>query len=120
MTAWPEEGCELCVSGQVVREYIAVCTRPLEVNGLGLSMAQALDNVDGLLGRLRLLEETREVAARLLSLLRGDDSIGKQVHDANIVATMLAHGISQLLTDNVRHFARFQAIRLRDLAEVSA
>ena len=35
---------------------------------------------------------------------------GKQVHDANIVATMLAHGIPRLLTHNVTDFTRFAAI----------
>ena len=32
----------------------------------------------------------------------------KQVHDANIVATMQVYGIDQLLTHNVADFARFQ------------
>ena len=33
---------------------------------------------------------------------------GKQVHDANIVATMQAHGIGKLLTHNTVDFARYQ------------
>jgi predicted nucleic acid-binding protein len=32
---------------------------------------------------------------------------GRQVHDANIVATMLAHGERRLLTFNVADFRRF-------------
>jgi len=32
---------------------------------------------------------------------------GKQVHDANIVATMLVYGIPRLLTANPSDFARF-------------
>jgi predicted nucleic acid-binding protein len=32
---------------------------------------------------------------------------GKQVHDANIVATMQVYGIDQLLTHNVTDFDRF-------------
>ena len=35
-------------------------------------------------------------------------TLGKQVHDANIVATMLAHGIDMLLTLNVDDFKRFE------------
>ena len=34
---------------------------------------------------------------------------GKQVHDANIVATMLAYGERRLLTFNIRDFRRFAA-----------
>ena len=32
---------------------------------------------------------------------------GKQVHDANVVATMLAHGAGTVVTMNVEDFARF-------------
>ena len=32
---------------------------------------------------------------------------GRQVHDANIVATMLAHGERRLLTLNARGFRRY-------------
>jgi predicted nucleic acid-binding protein len=32
---------------------------------------------------------------------------GRQVHDANIVATMLAHGETRLLTSNRSDFKRF-------------
>ncbi|MEH2170887.1 MAG: hypothetical protein V7K41_30400 [Nostoc sp.] len=35
---------------------------------------------------------------------------GKQVHDANIVATMLVYGIPQLLTHNTSDFARFSGL----------
>ena len=33
---------------------------------------------------------------------------GKQIHDANVVATMLASGIPALLTHNVSDFDRFR------------
>ena len=35
---------------------------------------------------------------------------GKQVHDANIVATMLVYGIPQLFTHNTSDFARFSGL----------
>ena len=35
-------------------------------------------------------------------------SRGKQVHDANIVATMRANGLKRLATFNVADFARFE------------
>ena len=47
----PNAGVELCISGQVVREFLVVCTRPIEVNGLGLSTALAIDNIKAVLGR---------------------------------------------------------------------
>jgi hypothetical protein len=33
---------------------------------------------------------------------------GKQVHDANVIATMLAHGEGIVVTMNVADFARFE------------
>jgi predicted nucleic acid-binding protein len=35
---------------------------------------------------------------------------GRQVHDANIVATMLAHGETRLLTFNEADFRRFSSV----------
>ena len=43
----------------------------------------------------------------LLHLLNTIACAGKQIHDANIVATMLTHGIQKLLTHNVADFSRF-------------
>ena len=40
----------------------------------------------------------------------GFEIAGKQVHDANIVATMLVHGITQVLTHNITDFARFSSL----------
>lgn len=56
------------------------------------------------------------VTAQLLTLLTELPGGGKQVHDANIVATMLAFDIPTLLTQNVGDFRRFdQRIRIETL-----
>src|SRR5437773_9652179 len=38
------------------------------------------------------------------------DVKGKQVHDANIVATMLGHGLDHILTHNTADFERFRGL----------
>jgi predicted nucleic acid-binding protein len=43
----------------------------------------------------------------LLVLLGEVSCAGKQVHDANIVATMLVHGIDTIATMNAAGYARF-------------
>ena len=43
----------------------------------------------------------------LVVLCREFPVAGKQIHDANIAATMLAHGERRLLTFNTRDFRRF-------------
>jgi predicted nucleic acid-binding protein len=46
----------------------------------------------------------------IASLSRGFSFGGRQVHDANIVATMLAHGETRLLTFNDADFRRFSSV----------
>lgn len=106
-TDWPGSGVTLYLSGQVMREYLSVATRPRQVNGLGLTVPQARGNMRAFSARTRFLDETEAVATRLLGLAEERDVGGKQVHDANIVATMLAHGVISLITLNPRDFRRF-------------
>ena len=57
--------------------------------------------------RFEILEDRPEVTALLESLCREVPVPGKQVHDANIVATMLAHGERRHATLNARDFRRY-------------
>jgi predicted nucleic acid-binding protein len=105
---WPGRGTTLYSSGQVMREYLSVATRPTVNNGLGLHLTDALANVRALRTRASLLAEDGKVADRLLILLEDTACGGKQVHDANIVATMLVHGIDAIITINLDDFMKFE------------
>lgn len=98
----------LCTSGQILREYLVVATRPAERNGLGLKTADAVGNVRAIRERTAFLAEDARVAGRLSALLVDVECGGKQVHDANVVATMLAHGVGMVITMNIGDFARFE------------
>lgn len=98
----------LIFSAQIAREYLAVATRPQEVNGLGLSLRDALENLAELRGVLRLLPEEKPLLPALLELLREVPCGGKAIHDALVVATMKVHRVRALVTSNPGHFARFQ------------
>ncbi len=108
LNGWAAHGTTLYASGQIMREYLAVATRPADRNGLGLKQADALANVRAIRTRTSLLSEDTKVADRLLGLLDEIPCSGKQVHDANIVATMLVHGINALVTINIGDFTRFE------------
>lgn len=101
-------GVRLCISGQVLRELLVVSTRPVEANGLGLARAAALANADVFRGRLEVLPESDRVCDRLRWLLENVSCTGNQIHDANIVATMLVAGVETLVTANPSHFARYE------------
>lgn len=106
-TVWPRQGATLYTSGQVLREYLVVTTRPTTVNGLGLDPGSALANIATFQQRMTFLDETHKVALRLAALVEEHTIHGQRIHDANIVATMLAHGIQVLITLNPRDFAPF-------------
>ena len=59
---------------------------------------------------LRVAEDGPVVTSHLLTLLSTIAIGGKQVHDANIVATIQAYGIPKLLTHNTADFARFASV----------
>lgn len=107
INVWPASGLVLYTSGQILREYLSVATRPVALNGLGMARLDAIANVRALRARLNLLTEDIKVSDRLLELLATVACTGKQVHDANVVATMLVHGIDTVVTMNVDDFARF-------------
>ena len=116
LNTFPNQGVELCISGQVLREFLAVCTRSRDANGLGLGLKQSIENAEAIIERSSILEETRAVTTSLLGLVARGKCIGKQVHDANIVATMVGHGLRKLLTDNLMHMKRFSEIEIVDLS----
>lgn len=71
-------------------------------------MAQtAAAQIASLAALFRVADETSQVTGELLTLIGPGLAAGKQVHDANIVATCLAYGIPRLLTHNLSDFGRF-------------
>ena len=102
------EGIEpVRISRQILREYLAVVTRP-QTWHVPITREEALDDLDRLAATFQVLEDGPEVTSWLVLLGRQVSVGGKQNHDANIVATMLAHGEQPLLTYNVADFRRFE------------
>ena len=110
------EGNEtLRISRQVLREYLAVVTRPQTWSG-AVPMDIALGHVAQLEAGFDIPEDGPFVTDTLATLCRDVPVAGKQVHDANIVATMLAHGERRLMTFNVGDFRRYgERIELVDV-----
>ena len=96
----------LRISRQVIREYLAVVTRP-QTWPVGITRDEALDDVSRLTRSFEILEDGPLVTETLVGLCREVPVGGRQIHDANIVATMLARGEHRLLTFNVADFRRY-------------
>ncbi len=96
----------LRISRQILREYLAVVTRP-QAWPVAISRDEALDDLNRFAAAFEVLEDGPVVTDRLIALCRQTPVGGKQIHDANIVATMLAYGERRLLTFNTADFRRY-------------
>lgn len=105
-------GHEVVVVPQVVYEFSAVATRPVEVNGLGMTATETQSKLDGLLAMFRVLRDERAIFERWQRVVAHYDVKGKQVHDARLVAALLRHRISHLLTFNAADFTRYSEITI--------
>lgn len=97
---------ELWVSRQVIREFAAVITRP-QTFLKPFTTAEAAIRTKGIVNTFRVADETASVTDYWLNLMERYSFGGRQIHDANIIATMKAYSISELFTLNVVDFARF-------------
>ncbi len=71
-------------------------------------MTEALNDFAWMETTFEILEDSRQVMDMLVTLCRDVQVAGKQIHDANIVATMLAYGERRLLSFNTSDFRRYE------------
>ena len=95
---------------QNIYEFWNVCTRPLEKNGLGLTVSQTAIEIAKLESLFPLFSDNRHVYLEWKFLVETYAVKGVQVHDARLVAAMLTHKVTHLLTFNVSDFTRYAAI----------
>lgn len=101
-------GYELWINRQVIREYLVQVTRA-GVLSTPLDIPQAIQRLYQIELVYHIADETHDVTKMLKSVIQQFPTVGKQIHDANIVATMLTHGIDTLLTLNVSDMKRFSS-----------
>ena len=101
-------GERISISRQVIREYLAVVTRGQDWSP-PLPLGDALDSVHWMASTFVILEDGPEVTEALIALCREVPVGGRQIHDANIVATMVANREFRLLTFNPADFRRYGA-----------
>jgi predicted nucleic acid-binding protein len=111
-------GESLCLTAQILVEFWAVATRPVEANGFGWEPKLAEAEIQRLLNEFSLLDETPVIFAHWLHLVTTLNVLGKKVHDARLIAVMQAHGVTHLLTFNREDFVRYAGITLVHPGEV--
>lgn len=96
----------LNITPQVLIEFRNVATRPKALNGAGLTIGEAESHAAIFEAKFPLLEDSPEIFTTWKAIVSALGVIGKQVHDARLVAVCHSHQVDQLLTFNFSHFSR--------------
>ena len=100
----------LCLVAQNLYEFWVVCTRPVALNGLGLSASQTEAELASLKHQFIVYDDTPAIRPIWEHLVMKYQIVGKNAHDARLVAAMLVHGIPRILTFNTADFHRYTEI----------
>lgn len=112
------QGDVLCLVPQNIYELWAVCTRPITQNGLGMPLAQTQAELARLKTLFTLLDDTPAIFPQWERLVLQYQVQGKSAHDARLVAAMMVHGLSRILTFNVGDFQRYQTLTVLEPQKV--
>ena len=112
------KGHTCVLAAQVLFEFWSVATRPVNVNGLGLTPEECRTEIDRLRSQFLLLDDTSSVFERWLSLVTDLQVSGKRVHDIRLLALILEHGVTHILTLNSKDFPPIAGITIVEPSEV--
>jgi predicted nucleic acid-binding protein len=112
-----EDGLDLFIGTQVVREYLVVATRPIENNGLGMNTASAIDNIQAFEKRASLVAESLRAGEVFVEWAGRFQVQGKKLHDLQILATASVAGMNALITANERDFPMSSPLNLIPLSK---
>ncbi|HKV77682.1 MAG TPA: type II toxin-antitoxin system VapC family toxin [Candidatus Sulfotelmatobacter sp.] len=104
------QGTTLYYTHQNIAEFWNAMTRPIDRNGLGLSIAETEREVRVIEGGMVLLPDNEAVYREWRRIVVRYSVSGVQVHDARLAAAMYFHSVSHILTLNVADFSRFDGL----------
>lgn len=108
------QGHSLCLVPQNLYEFWVVMTRPQVVNGLGKTAVEAAHELAAVQALFPILDDTPALYPEWERLVIASGVVGKNAHDARLVASRSVHGLSHLLTFNGPDFRRFPNITVID------
>jgi predicted nucleic acid-binding protein len=119
ITALTARGHELHLVPQNLMELWVVATRPVSQNGLGLSIVEATSELMRLRSMFLLLPDTPAIYPVWENLVIEYQVFGKPAHDARLVAAMLVHGLTAILTFDKTGFSRYPGIKVVNPSEAA-
>jgi predicted nucleic acid-binding protein len=114
----PRRGRELYIVPQNLVEVWVVATRPVSSNGLGMTIERAASELARLKSLFHFLADTPAVHLVWEALVIQHRVSGKPAHDARLVAAMLVHGLTSILTFDREGFGRYAGIEVVHPADV--
>ncbi|MDJ0744756.1 MAG: PIN domain-containing protein [Xenococcaceae cyanobacterium MO_167.B27] len=97
------------IAPQNLIELWNVCTRPADKNGLGFTVAETKTEIERLQRLFVFLPDTQDIYTEWKRLVISYEVKGAKVHDTRLVAFMLVHQLSHILSFNIKDFRRFIA-----------
>src|SRR6058998_978216 len=92
---------------QNIAEFWNVASRPAEMNGLGFSQEEVLEEVNSIENLLTLLPDIPAIYPVWERIVQDHGVQGVKVYDARLVAVMNVYAIDSALTFNVADFKRY-------------
>ncbi|MEM8723355.1 MAG: type II toxin-antitoxin system VapC family toxin [Cyanobacteria bacterium P01_G01_bin.39] len=105
-----EQGESLHLTPQNIVEFWNVATRPLDKNGLGMTPEEANTEVIKFEALLPVKLDIPAIHQQWRSLVFRYGVKGVNVHDARLTAASIVHGLTHVLTFNIRDFKRYTEV----------
>jgi predicted nucleic acid-binding protein len=106
-----KQGKRIHYTPQNLVEFWNVCTRPNEARGgFGLTIEETNKRAKLIEKYLEILPDNQQIHTRWRQLVLKYKVSGVQVHDTRLVASMVVHGVTNILTFNTKDFSRFSEI----------
>ncbi len=102
------KGHQLQTTSQNFAEFWNVSTRPTPQNGFGRTPSSTNQLLKYLEELFLLLPDSPDVYLEWRRLVVPYSVSGVQVHDARLVATMIFHDVTHILTFNTQDFTRYR------------
>lgn len=110
---------EYVIIPQNIIEFWRTCSRPRDKNGLGMTVEMAKIELEKLESLFTVLLDCPRIYQRWRELVLKYKVMGVNVHDARLVAAMLVHQLTHILTFNVDDFRRYSEITIIDPREIN-
>jgi len=105
-----QDGEDFAIAPQSLYEMYVVCSRPVSANGFGMTPQHAHAEITHVQALFPVLPETAQVYPTWEGLIAKYAVYGRRAHDTRLVAIMIEHRVSRLLTFNDADFKQYAEI----------